>query len=109
VAHDNSGHERDFARLFVAAGRVKIAALLVLCIVLFIVWWALAVGRQRSEDIDKDFCQHIISDKYYFGANPGVALCEVPQTASELISQARGKLFDSVQASSGSASERAFN
>jgi hypothetical protein len=79
--------EQRFGQLIGRTFGLKISVLVLLLIALFVVWSTLTSGRQKAEQVDKEFCQQLAKDTYYGPGN--VAFCEPAYLAQNTIRVAR--------------------
>jgi hypothetical protein len=96
--------EQRFSQLIWRTFRLKISVLVLLLVALFVVWSTLTAGRQQAQQVDKEFCQQLVNDTYYWPTSLFGSFCEPFYSAQNTIHMARHKL-DYDPAPQGTSSE----
>lgn len=81
--------QERFAKLIGHTFRLKISILVLVLVALFVVWSALTSGRQKADEVDKEFCQQIAKDPYYSTLGLFSSSCEVITSVQSTIQTAR--------------------
>lgn len=81
--------QQRFAQLIAHTFRLKISVLVLALVALFVVWSTLTGGRQKADEVDKDFCQQIVKDPYYWPPGLFASSCEPFYSAQNIIHMSR--------------------
>lgn len=93
-----------FSQLVGRTFRMKISVLVLLLVALFVLWSTLTSGRQKAEQVDKEFCHQLVNDTYYWPTGLFASSCEPFFSAQDIIHRTRHK-HDYDPAPQGTSSE----